>query len=66
MEISKRILGLRKSRGWSRTELANKARISYTALWKIEKGRVSPTYSTLEKIARALGFKAAEQMLRGK
>ena len=46
----------RQKKGLSQEELAFSAGLSRNALWKIESGRVSPTISTLEKIADALGI----------
>lgn len=53
-KISKKIKLERNKRGLSQIELANKAGVDKNTIWKIETGQVSPTISTLEKIAAAL------------
>lgn len=51
----KRIAALRKGLGWSRGELANKAQISYGALWQIETGRLAGlARNRAERLAAAL------------
>ena len=44
----------RQKYGLSQEELALKSGLSRNAIWKIESGRVSPTITSLEKIAQAL------------
>mgnify|MGYP001080352954 CR=1 FL=1 len=56
MNLAKRIRDLRYSKGWGPDELANRAKISRTALYQIERGNTSkPQAGTLRRIARALG-----------
>jgi ribosome-binding protein aMBF1 (putative translation factor) len=50
----------REERGWSRAELARRARKTPSDIGKIEAGRLIPYPSQLRKIARALGISAAE------
>ncbi len=45
----------REDRGWSRSELARRARMSAPDIGKIESGRLNPYPSQLTKIAEALG-----------
>ena len=52
--VGKRITDTRKSRGYSREKLAEKADVSVQFLADIEKGRKSMTVSTLRRIAAAL------------
>lgn len=44
----------RQKREMSQEELALKSGLSRNAIWKIESGRVSPTITSIEKIAQAL------------
>lgn len=46
----------RDRRGLSLHELADKAGVSYVTIARIESERMSPTVSTLEKLAQALGI----------
>ena len=45
---------LREARGWSREELARRAKLSRMHVWKIETGRSDPTVGVLTRIAKAL------------
>ena len=50
--LSKRIKDLRKKEGWSQQQLAEKTRLSFNAITKIEQGLAkSPTLKTLTKLA---------------
>ena len=56
MNLSRRIRDLRYAKGWGPDELANRAKISRTALYQIERGSTSkPQAGTLRRISRALG-----------
>jgi len=56
MNLAKRIRDLRYAKGWGPDELANRAKISRTALYQIERGNTSkPQAGTLRRISRALG-----------
>ncbi len=56
MNLSRRIRDLRYAKGWGPDELANRAKISRTALYQIERGNTSkPQAGTLRRISRALG-----------
>jgi len=46
---------LREARGWSRSELARRAKMTAADVGKIEAGRLRPYDSQLRKLARALG-----------
>lgn len=55
MNLGHAIKEIRKSKGWSQTELAEKANMSQTALSQIEKGKSKrPGIETLKKISQAL------------
>lgn len=51
---------LRESRKMSREELAIKAQVSIFTIQRLETGRYTPRYNTLEKIAEVLGVKPSE------
>lgn len=52
--VRKRITTLRKSKGWTKKQLALKADISVTYIGELEAGKKNPTIVTIEKIANAL------------
>ena len=54
-----RIKKLREARAFSQEELAKRAGISRGYLARLETARQDPTLTTLEKLAKALGVKAA-------
>jgi len=47
----------REELGMSREELAQKAKLTYNAIWRIETGQREPLASTLGAIAKALETK---------
>ena len=56
VKLSKKIRDLRYAKGWGPDELADRAKISRTALYQIERGGTSkPQAGTLRRISRALG-----------
>lgn len=54
MITGRQIQAARAMLGWSRQELADRARISRNALERMENGRVVPLASTLEAVWRTL------------
>jgi transcriptional regulator with XRE-family HTH domain len=57
MALAKRIRDQRYAKGWGPDELAERARISRTALYQIECGKTeTPRAATLNRIAEALGL----------
>jgi len=59
--LSKRLKELRKKKGWSQQRLAEKAKVSYNTITKIEQGvAVMPTIQTMIKIADAFGISLDE------
>lgn len=54
------LTSMRVARGWSRSELARRARMTAADVGKIEAGRLLPYDSQLRKLARALGVRADE------
>lgn len=55
IDIGHRLRVLREERGLTQRELARASRLSPNALSQIERGRVSPSVSTLNRLAAALG-----------
>lgn len=51
-----RLRAWRLRRGESLYTLADKARVHFTTIVRIEQGRLSPTVAMLEKLAKALGI----------
>lgn len=58
--FAQRVRVLRKARGWSQEELAERAHIHRTFVSQIERATKSSTIDTVEKIARALGTTCGE------
>jgi transcriptional regulator with XRE-family HTH domain len=59
-QIGMKLTKLRKAKGWSRYELAKRARISRVYVTKLETGRSDPTVGMLQRLARALGVPVTE------
>ena len=59
--MAKLLTLLRTERGWTKAELARRARMSAADIGKIESGRAIPYDSQLIKLARALGVNQAER-----
>ena len=58
--IGPRIRRLREERGWSLTELAERAGISRSYLYQIERGESTPTQEKIDQLAKALGALPSE------
>jgi len=58
--ISKNIKKARLNKNWTQVELADKAGINSNYYAKIERGDISPSYETFEKIFKALGVKSKD------
>ena len=54
--IGLRVVALRKMRGWSQQEMANRAGLQRTHVGRIETGRYAVTLETLQAIAEAIGM----------
>jgi transcriptional regulator with XRE-family HTH domain len=48
---------IRTKKGLTLLALAKKARMSYTYLSNVERGKADPSLSTLKRLAKALGVK---------
>jgi transcriptional regulator with XRE-family HTH domain len=55
----KKLQQLREQRGWSRSELARRARLNASTVGWAEDGRFQPYDGQLRKLARALGVPVA-------
>lgn len=52
----KKLVKLRKAKGWSQEKLAVESEISYNTIIKIERGGIkNPKIETVMKLAKALG-----------
>jgi transcriptional regulator with XRE-family HTH domain len=58
--IGKQIQKLRELKGISQQDLAAKCNFEKSNMSRLEAGRVNPTLSTLEKVAKALDVTLAE------
>jgi len=61
-----RLRRLREQQGLSVRGLASKARVDWSAINRIELGKVNPRLNTLEKLAKALGVGLRDLMEGGK
>jgi len=51
----KKLTALRQARGWSKAELARRARLAEADVGKIESGRLEPYETQLRRLARRAG-----------
>ena len=59
-DVGNSVKKARGSRNLSIRELAHRSGLSATAIWKLEKGQMSPSIVLLSQIARGLGVKVTE------
>ena len=59
-DVGSRLLMLRKDRGLSLRALAQECGLSVNAISRIERGETSPTVSSLQRLAQALGVQVTE------
>ena len=67
LEILLKLTRLRELRGarfLSQVDLARKAGISEHTIIRLEKGRTSPKWQTIRKLAKALGVEPGELVLK--
>jgi transcriptional regulator with XRE-family HTH domain len=65
--LYEKIKDLRKKNNWSQQKLAEKAKLSYNAITKIEQGTAThPTIQTIAKIAKAFNVSIDELLEREK
>ncbi len=54
-EVGQRVRTLRRSRGWTQTELSKRSGVSMNAIVKTERGQREPQVTTLSRLAQAFG-----------
>lgn len=59
-KLGARLRALRIARGWTLNELALKSKVSRSALSKVERDEVSPTYDVIQRLARGLDLDIGE------
>ncbi len=64
--LGKRLTGLRKQKGFTQEELADRANIHTRTLQRIEKGETEPRGHTLNNLCHALNIDAEEILTYGK
>ena len=57
-QIVKRIIKARKTKGWTTVASAQKASVSQPTWWRVENGKVDPTWELLFQMCKAVGIKA--------
>jgi transcriptional regulator with XRE-family HTH domain len=57
--LAERIVSLRRAKGWSQEELAERASMQRSYLGDLERGFRNPSVRTLVKVANALGVPIA-------
>lgn len=62
--LARRLRIARNARGWSQERLAEIAGLDRSYVGEIERGQVSASLATLDKLARACGCEASE-LIRG-
>jgi transcriptional regulator with XRE-family HTH domain len=60
INVGKQIQKIRESKGLSQQDLAAKCNFEKSNMSRLETGRVNPTLSTLEKVAKALDVSLIE------
>ena len=64
LRIGARIRAERENRGWSLTELADRAKVSRAMIHKVERGDSSPTANLLGKLSGAFGLSMSTLLAR--
>lgn len=64
MQLGKKIMQLRRARGWNQEELAFRASLNRNYLSDLENGRRNPSLKILEKIAFAFEI-SLESLFKG-
>lgn len=64
-KLAARIRLLRQQRNWTQARLGRAAGLTFKFVGQIERGEVSPTLNSLEKVARALQLPVADLLTFG-
>src|SRR3972149_5569191 len=59
-KLAARVRFLRKEKQWTQEQLGDKAGLTYKFVGQIERGEVSPTLDSLDKLAKAVGLTVGE------
>jgi len=59
-QLGRTLREVRERRGWSQEALAALANLDRSYLGEIERGKVSPSLATLNKLAHAIGLPVSE------
>ncbi|WP_034852357.1 helix-turn-helix domain-containing protein [Inquilinus limosus] len=59
IDLAETVRRLRAERGWTLEEAAGRTGLSRSALSKIERGEMSPTFQAMQKLARGFGIELA-------
>lgn len=62
--VAENIIAIRETLGMSAVQLAETAKLHRQAVWRIESGRVDPSFKNLRRIRAALGV-SWDTLLRG-
>jgi len=54
LDLGQRVRSLRKAKGWTLNEAAERAGLARSTLSKVENGQMSPTYEALKKLAKGM------------
>ncbi|KAA2260989.1 helix-turn-helix transcriptional regulator [Solihabitans fulvus] len=61
-ELGAEVRSLREQRGWSQTELAERAGMTQSAMARFEAGGTVPTLPVLERVAAALDMRLSVEL----
>jgi len=56
LQFGERLRAIRKAKGWSQGQLADKSNLSVEGISNLERGLNYPSYNTLERFSAALGL----------
>ena len=62
-EISRQVLRLRQTRGWTQAELAKELHTKQSAIARLESGSHRPSLATLDKVGRILGARLEVRLI---
>ena len=62
-EISRQVLRLRQTRGWTQAELAKALHTKQSAVARLESGSHRPSLATLDKICLAMGARLEVRLI---